>query len=170
MHLVQHSLLLFLWLLSFISLGVTANANTWNSTFNPLCGLVAATNVEVLHPRWSCDVNGQPIVYPCLSPVWNGIACDNETSSGNIISINLTAISGTIAPSLGQISFLQTLSFIYTDLNGTIPSALGCLSSLNSLTIYDGFVTGTLPSTDVYLPLRAWCWTICFYMERFLLN
>jgi len=54
---------------------------------DPICGFVAATNIEIVHPSWSCNVNGAPNSDACD---WHGISCSHE---GELVSISLQGMN-----------------------------------------------------------------------------
>ena len=66
-----------------------------------LCGFVAATNIETLYTKWSCDTLGFTATDPCAAGfVWDGLACDGFSSVMNIILYGV-GLTGTLRRCLG---------------------------------------------------------------------
>ena len=101
------------------------------TSINPICSLIAATDVELYYTMWSCDVDGQPITNPC-STQWTGLNCTNTTDIGIITSISLDAvgINGTIPSNIGQLTSLRELYLNNNTLTGSIPRNLFNLLNL----------------------------------------
>ena len=48
---------------------------------DPLCSLVAATDIESIESIWSCGTDGQPATPPCTGlVVWTGLTCSIITN------------------------------------------------------------------------------------------
>lgn len=80
---------------------------------------------------------------PCNG--WIGVACD--PSSGEIVSIVLISygLTGTISPSLGNLTSLTTLVLSKNALTGPVPDVLITLPSLKTVDVSYNNLTGPLP-------------------------
>lgn len=81
---------------------------------------------------------------PCTGP-WIGVACD--PTSGEIVSITLPnyKLTGTISPSLGNLTYLRSLNLATNALTGTVPSELTKIPSLTSVDVSDNNLSAPLP-------------------------
>ncbi|KAL4569006.1 hypothetical protein LXL04_024632 [Taraxacum kok-saghyz] len=88
---------------------------------------------------------------------WDGIACD---SAGRVINVSRsglisgkdsmvdTSMSGTLSPSLSNLTFLQLLELSQLkDLTGRIPPEFGKLSRLTHLYLHSNKLSGSVPDT-----------------------
>ncbi|KAG0610783.1 hypothetical protein M758_7G091000 [Ceratodon purpureus] len=80
---------------------------------------------------------------PCAS--WIGVACD--PASGEVVSIILQSygLTGTISPSLANLTTLKSLVLSKNALNGPVPSELAALPLLKSVDVSNNNLTGPLP-------------------------
>ncbi|KAI5081396.1 hypothetical protein GOP47_0004579 [Adiantum capillus-veneris] len=83
---------------------------------------------------------------PCAS--WQGITCDS--SQKNVIAINLpkSQLTGTISPSLGNLTSLSKLILSGNNLTGTIPASLTKLSGLVLVDVSNNNLYGPVPAFD----------------------
>ena len=81
---------------------------------------------------------------PCASS-WIGVACD--PASGEIVSIILQScgLTGTISPSLANLTSLRSLVLSKNALTGSVPSELAKLPSLRNVDVSSNNLTGPLP-------------------------
>ncbi|XP_042451973.1 probable LRR receptor-like serine/threonine-protein kinase At5g45780 isoform X1 [Zingiber officinale] len=83
-------------------------------------------------------------VDPCT---WFMVGC---SSDGFVISLSgemaSNSLSGTLSPSIGNLSHLQTLLLQNNKISGIIPPEIGKLSQLNTLDISGNQFTGQIPS------------------------
>ncbi|KAL2653878.1 hypothetical protein R1flu_022006 [Riccia fluitans] len=84
---------------------------------------------------------------PCS---WNGVICgagDINTSQPAVVSLVLrnSNLSGTISPSIGQLSHLETLHLGNNSLTGEIPFEIANLSALRFLDLSFNSLSGSLP-------------------------
>ncbi|KAH9318896.1 hypothetical protein KI387_020665, partial [Taxus chinensis] len=83
---------------------------------------------------------------------WTGIVCSSRRQ--RVVSLNLTEIiylgrnqlTGTILPSLGNLSFLTELGIDDNRIHGSIPSTLGGCRSLQKIGLSYNHLSGTIPS------------------------
>ncbi|PHT30887.1 putative LRR receptor-like serine/threonine-protein kinase [Capsicum baccatum] len=82
-------------------------------------------------------------VSPCFS--WSHVTCRN----GNVISLSLASngFSGTLSPSITNMSNLQNLNLANNSFNGPIPPAWGQLYNLKNLVMRGNRITGTVPNS-----------------------
>lgn len=80
---------------------------------------------------------------PCA---WIGITCDSVTKK--VITINLPGrhLSGTISPSVANLTSLQNLILNDNNLTGTIPSSLASLPSLRRVALQNNNLYAPLPT------------------------
>ncbi|XP_022985454.1 probable LRR receptor-like serine/threonine-protein kinase At1g63430 isoform X1 [Cucurbita maxima] len=88
--------------------------------------------------NWNLQVEN-----PCN---WSGIACSSD--GGHVIKLDVSGalLKGFLAPSLGQLSFLQELYLHGNNLLGTIPKELGLLKKLKVLDLGMNQLSGSIPS------------------------
>ena len=51
---------------------------------DPICDIIAATNIQSKQSQWSCTTAGVTSTPPCAAP-WSGVTCSGST----VITINL---------------------------------------------------------------------------------
>ncbi|KAJ6433268.1 hypothetical protein OIU84_017045 [Salix udensis] len=94
---------------------------------------------------------------PCTSN-WTGVLCfDEAKEDGNLhvrelrlLNMNL---SGTLSPSLGNLTYMEILDFMWNRITGSIPPAIGNIKSLKLLLLNGNQLTGSLPEELGYLPI-----------------
>ncbi|KAI8525712.1 hypothetical protein RHMOL_Rhmol13G0250700 [Rhododendron molle] len=79
------------------------------------------------------DINS---VDPCT---WNMVACSPDGEMGNV------GLSGTLSPSIGNLSHLQAMLLQNNQLCGPIPSEIGNLSELQTIDLSGNQFTGQIP-------------------------
>lgn len=82
-------------------------------------------------------------VSPCSS--WSHVTCRNE----NVISVNLGSfgLSGTLAPSIVKLKFLENLELQQNNLHGPLPDYLGELIHLQNLNLGHNNFSGSIPAS-----------------------
>ncbi|XP_061943557.1 probable LRR receptor-like serine/threonine-protein kinase At1g06840 [Populus nigra] len=93
---------------------------------------------------------------PCTSN-WTGVLCFNKTEEDGyqhvrelqLLNMNL---SGTLSPSLGRLSYMEILDFMWNNITGSIPPEIGNITSLVLLLLNGNQLTGPLPEELGYLP------------------
>ncbi|XP_061359010.1 protein NSP-INTERACTING KINASE 1-like isoform X2 [Gastrolobium bilobum] len=80
-------------------------------------------------------------VDPCS---WNMVTCSPENL---VISLGIPSqnLSGTLSPSIGNLTNLHTVVLQDNNITGPIPSEIGKLSKLQSLDLSDNFFNGEIP-------------------------
>ncbi|KAJ9167346.1 hypothetical protein P3X46_022008 [Hevea brasiliensis] len=93
---------------------------------------------------------------PCTSN-WTGVLCFNTTMDDGYLHVrklqllNLN-LSGTLSPSLGNLSYMKILDFMWNNISGSIPKEIGEIESLELLLLNGNQLTGPLPEELGYLP------------------
>ncbi|KAK9706814.1 hypothetical protein RND81_07G153300 [Saponaria officinalis] len=90
------------------------------------------------------DINS---VDPCT---WNMVACSAE---GFVTSLDMASLglSGTLSPSIGNLTHLHSMSFQNNQLSGSIPVEIGGLQVLQTLDLSSNQFTGEIPDSIGYL-------------------
>ncbi|KAI3844259.1 hypothetical protein MKW92_001040 [Papaver armeniacum] len=93
-----------------------------------------------MHVLDGWDINS---VDPCT---WNMVGCSSE---GFVISLEMASkgLSGTLSPSVGNLSRLQTMLLQNNLLSGPIPPEIGKLSKLQTLDLSGNQLVGEIPSS-----------------------
>ncbi|KAL2349550.1 hypothetical protein Fmac_003550 [Flemingia macrophylla] len=84
------------------------------------------------------------LVTPCT---WFHVTCDDNDVNVIRLDLGLFNLSGTLAPELGQLPYLQYLELFGNSLSGNIPQELGNLNSLISMDLYDNQLEGNIPAS-----------------------
>ncbi|QCD77929.1 protein brassinosteroid insensitive 1 [Vigna unguiculata] len=93
---------------------------------------------------------------PCTSG-WKGVLCFNETQEDGYLHVQelqllSLQLSGTLAPDLGKLTYMQRLNFMWNNISGSIPKEVGNIKSLELLLLNGNNLTGPLPEEIGYLP------------------
>ncbi|KAF7816252.1 putative LRR receptor-like serine/threonine-protein kinase [Senna tora] len=93
---------------------------------------------------------------PCNSN-WTGVLCFNRTLTDGYLHVrelrllNLN-LNGTLAPEIGNLSYMEILNFMWNNVSGSIPKEIGNIKSLVLLLLNGNKLTGQLPEELGYLP------------------
>ncbi|GLT26778.1 hypothetical protein SLA2020_018210 [Shorea laevis] len=92
---------------------------------------------------------------PCTSN-WTGFVCSNTTTDDGYLHVTALQLlnmnlSGTLSPTLGRLSHLLILSFIWNKISGSIPKEIGSITTLELLLLSGNQLTGSLPDELGYL-------------------
>ncbi|KAK8467080.1 hypothetical protein PHAVU_008G245600 [Phaseolus vulgaris] len=84
--------------------------------------------------------------------------CSNTTlADGNLHVLQLQLLnlnlSGTLAPEIGNLSYLEILDFMWNDISGSIPKEIGNIKTLKLLLLSGNKLTGDLPEELGHLPV-----------------
>ncbi|CAN6462024.1 unnamed protein product [Victoria cruziana] len=86
---------------------------------------------------------------PCLplNYSWEGLLCNNDTSSLRVISLDLSnsGLSGDIPTSLANLTAIVSINLARNNLTGTIPYFLANLTQLRDLDLSGNSLTGSIP-------------------------
>ncbi|XP_060672458.1 probable LRR receptor-like serine/threonine-protein kinase At3g47570 isoform X2 [Ziziphus jujuba] len=80
---------------------------------------------------------------------WTGVRCSNNSGSGErVTALDLSGLglAGSIAPHIGNLSFLNSLQLQSNRLRGTLPNEICNLSRLKVLNLSSNSIEGSLPS------------------------
>ncbi|KAJ7943255.1 Protein NSP-INTERACTING KINASE 1 like [Quillaja saponaria] len=105
---------------------------------------IKASLVDSLGVLESWDVT---TVDPCG---WGMVSCSADHS---VIALGASSqnLSGTLSPSIGNLTNLQILLMHNNNISGPIPAELGRLQKLQTLVLSNNFFTGQLPNTLSHL-------------------
>ncbi|KAL3839925.1 hypothetical protein ACJIZ3_024516 [Penstemon smallii] len=92
---------------------------------------------------------------PCITN-WTGVICYLNNTDGymhvqelRLLRLNL---SGTLAPELGQLTYMKRLDFLWNNISGSIPKEIGHITALELLLLSGNQISGSLPDELGYLP------------------
>ncbi|KAL3565898.1 hypothetical protein D5086_033944 [Populus alba] len=93
---------------------------------------------------------------PCTSN-WTGVLCFNTTKEDGyqhvrelqLLNMNL---SGTLSPSLGRLSYMEILDFMWNNITGNIPPEIGNITSLVLFHMNNNSISGQIPAELSRLP------------------
>ncbi|KAK7290326.1 hypothetical protein RIF29_04655 [Crotalaria pallida] len=94
---------------------------------------------------------------PCTSN-WTGVLCFNESSADGYLHVQELQLlrlnlSGTLAPEIGNLTYMQILNFMWNNISGSIPKEIGNIKTLQLLLLNGNQLTGPLPEEIGYLPV-----------------
>ncbi|EOA12846.1 hypothetical protein CARUB_v10025818mg, partial [Capsella rubella] len=132
------SFLLYVLLVSTVSIVVSASLSL-NTDKEALISFRSqiSQNPQTLSFFWDKNTS------PCN---WTGVSCN--TRNRRVASINLSSrgLTGSISPSIGNLSFLTSLQLQNNQLQGTIPEEITNLFRLKVLNLSSNSIGGSLPS------------------------
>jgi Leucine-rich repeat (LRR) protein len=90
---------------------------------------------------------GFSFLHPCETP--HLITCKKINGERHVINVFLNdrVLTGTIAPEVQNLTYLEQLTLGYNQLTGTIPTTIGSLTKLTFLQLSDNRLTGTIPAS-----------------------
>lgn len=100
--------------------------------------LVKASLIDPQNETYGWDIG---FTDPCG---WHHVTCNSELSVTKLELGNLQ-LSGTLSPSIGNLSNLGTLSLEQNNISGLIPAEIGQLSNLNTLDLSNNQLNGQIP-------------------------
>jgi Leucine-rich repeat (LRR) protein len=74
---------------------------------------------------------------------WYGISCTGDRATG--INLPANGVTGTLPPTISNLTALTLLSLQNNQIGGTIPSELGALPAIKEINFYINRLTGTIP-------------------------
>ncbi|KAG0558581.1 hypothetical protein KC19_10G039400 [Ceratodon purpureus] len=119
------------------------------TTFCDVAGKKCSAKVDSLLDFLGAAGWPQPVAVTWIGPDpckgWIGVSCD--PASGEIVSIILQSygLTGTISPSLANLTSLTTLVLTKNALTGPVPAELTTLPSLKTVDVSNNNLTGPLP-------------------------
>lgn len=114
--------------------------------WDPICGFIAATNIESIYSEWSCFPNGSSVTSPCSQPNWRGLDCEGKGTVRILFLKNNSDLMGTLSPDIGRLQDLHQLKIVNTKVAGSIPATFGLLTNIRELVLRVNFLTGSIPS------------------------
>ncbi|KAL2951220.1 hypothetical protein AAZX31_19G035300 [Glycine max] len=132
---------LFFWFCSFSN--ALLSPKGVNFEVLALMGIKAS----LVDPHGILDNWDEDAVDPCS---WNMVTCSPENL---VISLGIPSqnLSGTLSPSIGNLTNLQTVVLQNNNITGPIPSEIGKLSKLQTLDLSDNFFSGEIPPSMGHL-------------------
>ncbi|XP_020238355.1 probable inactive leucine-rich repeat receptor kinase XIAO [Cajanus cajan] len=98
---------------------------------------------------WSClaswNFSSDPCSLPRRTHFICALTCTPDSTRINQITLDPAGYSGTLTPSISQLTQLITLDLADNNLFGPIPSSLSSLSNLQSLTLRSNSFSGPIP-------------------------
>ncbi|KAL6639535.1 hypothetical protein ACP70R_023265 [Stipagrostis hirtigluma subsp. patula] len=78
---------------------------------------------------------------------WEGVICGKQ-NRWRVVALDLSSqeLTGTISPTVSNLTFLRSLNLSFNSLRGDIPTSIGSLSRLQILDLSDNMLTGIIPS------------------------
>ncbi|KAK4278272.1 hypothetical protein QN277_016138 [Acacia crassicarpa] len=76
---------------------------------------------------------------------WQGVTCNLRHKRVSALTLTNQNFGGTLAPSLGNLTFLKTLNLSSNGLHGQIPKQIGHLRRLMSLDLQTNYLEGEVP-------------------------
>ncbi|KAK7302024.1 hypothetical protein RJT34_12903 [Clitoria ternatea] len=147
----KHEAVLISWFCCYLLLVSGQDSNVTNPT--EVEALKAIRNSLI-------DLNGNLSNWnrgdPCTSK-WKGVLCFNETQADGYLHVEELQLLrmnlfGTLAPELGNLTYMKRLNVMWNNISGTIPKEIGNIKSLVLLLLNGNNLTGPLPNELGFLP------------------
>uniref|UniRef100_A0ACD5W298 Uncharacterized protein n=1 Tax=Avena sativa TaxID=4498 RepID=A0ACD5W298_AVESA len=126
-----------------VSLMLCAPAHAVPSNTTDRAALLAF-KAQVKDPLGILAGNWTATASPCS---WIGVSCDRRGQRVTGLEFDSVPLHGSIAPQLGNLTFLSSLVLSNASLEGPVPSQLGGLPWLQNLVLSYNSLSGTIPST-----------------------
>jgi Leucine-rich repeat (LRR) protein len=135
---------LYISLLLLLALSVQGVAQVSEQEFQALKAIYNATGGDNWKNRTGWENINTSATKNDVTTAWFGIS---EIIDGHITSFRpyLNNLAGTLPPQLGDLKWLEVLSFYGNSLTGVLPSEIGNLTSLVELNFDNNKITGPLP-------------------------
>ncbi|PWA42245.1 leucine-rich repeat protein [Artemisia annua] len=78
---------------------------------------------------------------------WEGITCGSRHQRVTILDLSSRGLSGSLSPSIGNLSFLKVVQLQNNSLSGEIPPQVGRLIRLQDLRVYNNNFHGKIPAS-----------------------
>ncbi|KAJ0729997.1 putative non-specific serine/threonine protein kinase [Helianthus annuus] len=78
---------------------------------------------------------------------WQGVTCGARHKRVALLDLSSRGLTGTLSPSIGNLSFLRELSLKNNSFSGEIPPEIGHLFRLQKLRLHNNSFTGNIPAT-----------------------
>ncbi|KAM4125702.1 hypothetical protein ACJW30_01G332100 [Castanea mollissima] len=130
----------FLYLVIVVLFGVFGEQNS--QLMNDKVALLSFMSEIVSDPRNVLENWNSSDGHVCN---WARVSCNNASDSVTKLILNAAWLSGTISPSLANLSSLTVLDFSMNFFEGPIPKELGFLTQLKQLSLSWNFLEGKIP-------------------------
>ncbi|KAL8482266.1 hypothetical protein ACS0TY_028428 [Phlomoides rotata] len=120
---------------------LTSSTPFFNSTRDQLA-LISVKNTITSDPRGLLTTNWSTHTPVCN---WIGVTCSVKNHRVTALNISHFDLSGTIAPHIGNLTFLRSLDLSFNNFTGTIPSDLSNLRRLEELHTGANAFSGGIP-------------------------
>ncbi|XP_075674618.1 uncharacterized protein LOC142643789 [Castanea sativa] len=130
-------LLLMHYFMASISVTVKTNITTDQSALLALKAHITDDPYKILASNWSSSAS------VCN---WIGITCGAKHLRVTALNLSHMGLTGTIAPQVGNLSFLSHLSFRNNNFHGSLPNELAYLGHLEVVSFGLNSFSGVLPS------------------------
>lgn len=144
---------LYLLVLTFITIWLSSvkgftNIETDESALIAFKAYITPDYDHILSKNWTPSSNRSSICY------WIGVFCSVENENQRVTSLNVSGfrLSGTIAPDLGNLTFLTSLDISNNNFSGLIPNELSNLQRLQEINVGFNDLSGEIPSWFGNLP------------------
>ncbi|XP_040956124.1 probable LRR receptor-like serine/threonine-protein kinase At3g47570 [Gossypium hirsutum] len=77
--------------------------------------------------------------------LWKGVSCSPQHQRVSILNLNSQGLSGSISPSIANLSFLRLLDLSNNSFRGVVPPEIGRLSRLQRVVLANNSLTGPIP-------------------------
>ncbi|KAL9995702.1 putative non-specific serine/threonine protein kinase [Helianthus debilis subsp. tardiflorus] len=78
---------------------------------------------------------------------WQGVTCSPRHQRVTHLNLTYGGLTGTLSPSVGNLSFLRSIRLSYNSFSGEIPPEIGHLFRLRQLRLISNSFTGNIPAT-----------------------
>ncbi|KAH0710058.1 hypothetical protein KY284_011485 [Solanum tuberosum] len=144
---------LYLLVLTFITVWLSSvrgftNIETDESALIAFRAYITSDHDHILSKNWTPSSNRSSICY------WIGVFCSGDNENQRVTSLNVSGfrLSGTIAPDLGNLTFLISLDISNNNFSGLMPNELGNLQRLQEINVGFNYLSGDIPSWFGNLP------------------
>ena len=132
-------------LMASSAVAVRTNINTDQSALLALKDHITDDPHKILASNWSTSTSTSV----CN---WIGIICGAKHHRVTTLNLAHMGLSGTIAPQVGNLTFLSHLSFRNNNFHGSLPNELAALRRLENVSFGLNVFSGVLPSWLGFLP------------------